>query len=68
MMNNELRGIKKSIVKIRHIRLAYQPPASSIFLLEQTSHQPAVLFSQHQQPTISQTNRPITFLYSLSNL
>jgi hypothetical protein len=64
MMNNELREIKKFFAKIRPIRLAYQPPASSTFLSEQTSHQSTVLFSQHQQPAISQKNRPITF-YSL---
>jgi hypothetical protein len=30
------------------VGLAYQPPVSSIFLSEQTSHQPAVLFSQNK--------------------
>jgi hypothetical protein len=34
--------------------LAYQPPASSTFLSQQTSHQPAVLFSQNKPaPAIS---------------
>jgi hypothetical protein len=39
----------------RPVRLAYQPPASSNFLSEQTSHQqPAVLFSQNKSaPAIS---------------
>jgi hypothetical protein len=32
----------------RLVRLAYQPPTSSTFLSEQTSHQPAVLFSQNK--------------------
>jgi hypothetical protein len=50
MINNKLRGIKKSIANIRPVRLAYEPPANSIFLSEQTNHQPALLFSQHQQP------------------
>jgi hypothetical protein len=41
MMNNELRGIKKSIANIRPVRLAYQPPASSTFLsAPATSYQP----------------------------
>jgi hypothetical protein len=31
-----------SVYPIRPIRLAYQPPASSIFLSEQTSHQQPV--------------------------
>jgi hypothetical protein len=60
MMNNKLRGIKKSIANIRPVRLAYQPPANSTFLSEQIN-QPTVLFSHHQQPTTSQTsqtNRP----------
>jgi hypothetical protein len=44
----------------RPVRLAYQPPASSIFLSEQTSNQPTVLFSRNKPaPAIStsQTNR-----------
>jgi hypothetical protein len=36
----------------RPVRLAYQPPASSTFISEQTSNQPAVLFSQNK-PAIS---------------
>jgi hypothetical protein len=37
--------------------LAYQSPASSIFLSEQTSHQPALLFSQNKPaPATSQPN------------
>jgi hypothetical protein len=36
------------------VRLAYQPPASSTFFSEQTSNQPAVLFSQNKPaPAIS---------------
>jgi hypothetical protein len=36
------------------VRSAYQPPASSTFLSEQTSNQPAVLFSQNKSaPDIS---------------
>jgi hypothetical protein len=64
MMNNELRGIKKSIAKIRPVRLAYQPPASCTFLSEQTSHQLAVLFSQNKPTTnqqyfsLSTSNQP----------
>jgi hypothetical protein len=39
---------------LRPVRLAYQPPASSTFLSEQTSNQPAVLFSQNKSaPAIS---------------
>jgi hypothetical protein len=34
--------------------LAYQPPASSVFLSEQTSHQPAVFFSQNKPATSNQ--------------
>jgi hypothetical protein len=38
----------------RPVRLAYQPPASSTFLSQQTSNQPAVLFSQNKPaPAIS---------------
>jgi hypothetical protein len=32
----------------RPVRLAYQPPASIIFLSEQTSNQATVLFSQNK--------------------
>jgi hypothetical protein len=32
------------------VRSVYQPPASSTFLSEQTSNQPAVLFSQNKSP------------------
>jgi hypothetical protein len=42
------------IGKYRPVRLAYQPPGSSTFLSEQTSHKPAVLFSQNKSaPVIS---------------
>jgi hypothetical protein len=38
----------------RPVRLAYQPPASSTFFSQQTSNQPAVLFSQNKPaPAIS---------------
>jgi hypothetical protein len=38
----------------RPVRLPYQPPASSIFLSEQTSNQPTTLFSQNKPaPAIS---------------
>jgi hypothetical protein len=43
----------------RPVRLPYQPPASSTFLLEQTSHQqPAssTFLSEKSAPAISQTN------------
>jgi hypothetical protein len=41
-------------ILLRPVRLAYQPPANSSFLSEQTNHQPAVLFSQNKSaPTIS---------------
>jgi hypothetical protein len=33
---------------LHSVRLAYQPRASSTFLSEQTSNQPAVLFSQNK--------------------
>jgi hypothetical protein len=47
-LNKKLSAFK------RPVRLAYQPPASSTFLSEQTSHQPAVLFSQNKSaPAIS---------------
>jgi hypothetical protein len=40
------------------VRSAYQPPASSAFLSEQTSNQPAVLFSQNKPASAtSQPNR-----------
>jgi hypothetical protein len=40
--------------RFRPVRLAYRPPASSTFLSEQTSHQPALLFSQNNPaPAIS---------------
>jgi hypothetical protein len=36
------------------VRLAYQPPANSIFLSEQTNHQPAIHLSQNKPaPAIS---------------
>jgi hypothetical protein len=35
----ELRGAGKDKFRCRPVRLAYQPPASSTFLSEQTSHQ-----------------------------
>jgi hypothetical protein len=38
--------------RIHLVRSAYQPPASSTFLSEQISHQPAVFFSQNK-PAIS---------------
>jgi hypothetical protein len=42
----------------RPVRLAYQPPASSTFLSQQTSHQQPVLFSQNKPtPATSQPNR-----------
>jgi hypothetical protein len=41
----------------RPVRLAYQPPASSPFLLEQTSHRPAVLFS-HNKPAPAISHQP----------
>jgi hypothetical protein len=34
--------------------LAYQPPASSTFISEQISHQPAVLLSQNKSATSNQ--------------
>jgi hypothetical protein len=43
-----------SYITVVPVRLAYQPPASSTFLSHQTSHQPAVLFSQNKPtPAIS---------------
>jgi hypothetical protein len=38
-------------------RLAYQPPASITFLSEQTSHQPAVLFS-HNKSALAISHQP----------
>jgi hypothetical protein len=47
-----------SFQDISSVRLAYQPPASSTFLSEQTSNQPAVLFSQNKSASAtSQTNK-----------
>jgi hypothetical protein len=47
-------GIKDITTGQQPVRLAYQPPASSTFLSEQTSNQPAVLFSQNKPaPAIS---------------
>jgi hypothetical protein len=41
-------------IRMQLVRLSYQPPASSTFLSQQTSHQPAVLFSQNKlAPAIS---------------
>jgi hypothetical protein len=51
------------VCKLLRISLAYQPPASSTFISEQTSNQSAVLFSQNKsaparQPSAtSPTNR-----------
>jgi hypothetical protein len=45
---------EKNTGSLRPVRFAYQPPASSTFLSEQTSNQPAVLFSQNKSaPAIS---------------
>jgi hypothetical protein len=39
------------------VRLVYQPPANSVFLSEQISHQQPVLFSHNKSaPATSQTN------------
>jgi hypothetical protein len=43
------------------VLLVYQPPANSTFLSEQTSHQPALFFSQNKpassnHPAVQQTN------------
>jgi hypothetical protein len=47
-----------SFQDISSVRLAYHPPASSTFLSEQTSNQPAVLFSQNKSASAtSQTNK-----------
>jgi hypothetical protein len=52
-----------SFQDISSVRLAYQPPASSTFLSEQTSNQPAVLFSQNKSASAtSQTNKLIVIL------
>jgi hypothetical protein len=57
--------VKKNL---RPVRLAYQPPANSTFLSEQTSHQQPVRTSQqysslrtnqHQPSATSQPNRPL---------
>jgi hypothetical protein len=58
-----INKVRKPQRKLRFVRLAYQPPANSTFLLEQTSHQQSAnstfLFSlrtnQHQSSTTSQT-------------
>jgi hypothetical protein len=42
---------------VRPVRLAYQPPASSTFLSEQTSNQPTVLFSQNK-PALAISHQP----------
>jgi hypothetical protein len=42
------------VCKLLRISLAYQPPASSTFISEQTSNQPTVLFSQNKSgPAVS---------------
>jgi hypothetical protein len=55
-------------VNVRPVRLAYQPPANSTFLSEQTIHQQPARTSQqysslrtnqHQPSATSQPNRPI---------
>jgi hypothetical protein len=51
------------VCKLLRISLAYQPPASSTFISEQTSNQSAVLFSQNKsapanQPPAQQTGFP----------
>jgi hypothetical protein len=38
---------------LRRVRLDYQPPAGSTFLSEQTSNQPAVLFSRNKSAPAS---------------
>jgi hypothetical protein len=51
--------------------LAYQPPASSTFLSEQTSHQPALLFSQNKPaPAISHqpTEQAVSPVFCVSDL
>jgi hypothetical protein len=54
--NNKGFHFKNKTKGIGRVRLAYQPPASSNFLSEQTttSNQPTVLFSQNKSaPAIS---------------
>jgi hypothetical protein len=58
---------QRHVISLQPVRLAYQPPASSTFLSQQTSHQqPATsqqYFSlrtnQHQPSATNQTNRLI---------
>jgi hypothetical protein len=46
------------VITLRPVRLAYQPPASSTFLSEQTSQQYfSLTTNQHQPSATSQTNR-----------
>jgi hypothetical protein len=48
----------------RPVRLAYQPPANSTFLSEQTSHQYFSLSTnQHQPSATNQTNKLGMFVY-----
>jgi hypothetical protein len=59
--------VKLDLVHFRPVRLAYQPPASSTFLSQETSHQQPAATSQqysslrtnqHQPSATSQPNTP----------
>jgi hypothetical protein len=48
---------KRGVWHVRRVRLAYQPPASSTFISQQTNHQkPANSIFLSKQTSTSQTN------------
>jgi hypothetical protein len=50
--------VQRSLTQAMHpVRLAYQPPANSIFLSEQTNHQPAIHLS-HNKPAPAISHQP----------
>jgi hypothetical protein len=44
--------------QISHVRLAYQPPANSTFLSEQTSHQQPAITSQQYSSLRTNQHQP----------
>jgi hypothetical protein len=71
--HNPLSPHLQRICILQPVRLAYQPPASSTFLSEQTSHhqQPAsgTFLPEQSAPATSQTNRLLKqYNYTSSSL
>jgi hypothetical protein len=61
----EQGSVDPSVPGLRHVRLAYQPPANSTFLSEQTSHQQLAssIFLSEQTSTNHQTPAKRTGLW-----